>query len=291
MRSRWIILIVILAGAAVTAFAAGMAAFCAVAGRDSSVFGSRVGVITVKGPIISADDAVRDIAAMKRDDGVKAVVLRIETPGGSVGASQEILEAVRLLAEVKPVVASMGSIAASGGYYLACGATKILANPGTITGSIGVRMEHVAIGDLLRWAKVDVETLKSGRYKDIGSIDRPLGPEEKEILQGVLDELREQFKGTVAAARNLPMEKVDALADGRMFTGTRAVELGLVDGTGGFAEAIKLAAELGGIKGEPELSYPKKRGGWIKRMMEAAGGAAGSLAASADDHWRPAMKM
>ncbi len=292
MRYKWLLIVIPVAAMIFIAFMAGMVSFFATTGGDASIFGGgRVGVIEVRGPIISAEETVKDIEELKKEDKIKSVILRIESPGGSVGASQEILEAVKLLAKEKPLVASMGSVAASGGYYIACGATKILANPGTITGSIGVRMEHVAIGDLLRWAKVNLETLKSGRYKDIGTVERPLTDEERGILQELLDELRGQFKKEVMDSRGLSAEKVEALADGRVFTGIRAKDLGLVDEIGGFAEAIKLAAQLGGVSGEPELAYPKKRGGFIKRMVEGAAESVDFLAGSAMDYWRPAMKI
>ena len=175
---------------------------------------------------------------------------------------------------------------------MACGATKIMANPGTITGSIGVRMEHVAIGDVLKWARIDHETLKTGRFKDLGSIDRPLDAEERALIQGVLDQLLGQFKQAIVESRDLEMAEVDALSDGSLYTGQRAIELGLVDKLGGFAEAIRMAARLGGIEGEPSLAYPRKRGGWFKRMMDgAAVHAANLLSGVKVDYWRPVMEL
>jgi len=192
-----LLLIVLIGGA----FFAGMLAYLIAGGEGTTLAGSlggkKVGVVTVEGPIISAKDTVEDIERFRKDGGIASVVLRIESPGGSVAAAQEILEAVKKLAKDKPVVASMGSVAASGGYYIACGATKILANPATITGSIGVRMEHVMIGDLLRWAKIDHETLKSGRFKDLAPIDRPMTPQERAIIQDMLVDMHQQFKEAV----------------------------------------------------------------------------------------------
>ena len=255
-----VLLIIVLIGGA---FFAGMLAYLIAGGEGITLAGSlgrkRVGIVTVEGPIISAKDTVEDIARFRKDGGIAAVVLRIESPGGSVAASQEILEAVRRLAKDKPVVASMGSVAASGGYYIACGATKILANPATITGSIGVRMEHVMIGDLLKWAKVRHETLKSGRFKDLAPIDRPMTPQERAIIQDMLVDMHQQFKEAVASARGLDLDTVGKLADGRTYTGRQALGLGLIDELGGFTQASKLAGELGGIKGEPKLIYPKRR--------------------------------
>jgi protease-4 len=219
------------------------------------------------------------------------VILWIDSPGGSVGASQEILEAVRLLSKEKPVIASMGTVAASGGYYVALGAERILANPGTITGSIGVRMEHINVGRLLDWARIGHETLKSGKYKDMGAIDRPLTPEERRLLEETLKGLHAQFKQAVADFRNLDLSEVDIIADGRIFTGQEAIKLGLVDTIGGFAKAIELAAEMGGIEGEPELTYPGKHRMWFMRLVEEARVAVEIFAQGAGDYWRPVMSL
>lgn len=250
-----------------------------------------VGLVTVEGQIISADDIIRDIDDFRKDDGIKSVVLRIESPGGSIGASQEILEAVSMLSQKKPVVASMGSVAASGGYYVACGATKILANPGTVTGSIGVRLEHIMVEDLLKWAKVRHETLKSGRFKDLASFDRPMTPEERAILQGMLDDMHLQFKEVVAKTRNLDMEKVNELADGRVYTGRQALDLKLVDELGGLAEALKLAGSLGGIKGDPEVIRPKKRLPFLERFFDSTAKVFIEKSSAVLDYWQPFMMM
>ena len=258
---------------------------------DGWALSGRVGVVTVDGAIVSADDAVAELDRFRDEDNIKSVILRIESPGGSVAASQEIFEAVKRLAQKKPVVASMGSVAASGGYYIACGATKILANPGTVTGSIGVRMEHVMLGDLLRWAKIGHETLKSGRFKDLGSFDRPLSPEDRALLQGLIDDIHVQFKETVAQSRKLDAAKVDELADGRVYTGRQAQALGLVDELGGLSEAVKLAGTLGGLGEDPKLVHPKKRLRVIERMMEGASALLEQGVRGAFDVWQPMLMM
>lgn len=296
MGNRWLIAVLIAVVVLGIAFVLGMFSFLlsgGSGGRGSfAVFGGKkVGVVKVEGAIISADGVIEDIEQVRQDDSVASVVIRIESPGGSVGASQEILEAIRILAKEKPVVASMGNVAASGGYYVALGAQEILANPGTVTGSIGVRMEHVNIGGLLKWARIGHETLKSGKYKDLASMDRPLGPEERALLEEILMQMHDQFKADVAAARGLDRQEVDRIADGRMYTGQEAVALGLVDRTGGFAEAIKLAAKLGGISGEPNLVYPEKRRMWFMRFVEEASIALGKLAQGSVDYWRPVMSI
>ena len=286
------LVLILLAGGA---FLAGLA-FVMFAGvgstRDGFSLKGKVGVVTVDGPIVSADVAVKRLDRFRTDDSIRSVILRIESPGGSVAASQEILEAVRKLAGKKPVVASMGNVAASGGYYIACGATRVLANPGTITGSIGVRMEHVMLADLLQLIRVKHETLKSGKFKDIGSFDRPITPEEREILQGMLDDIHQQFKEEVAKSRGLTAEQVDSIADGRIYSGRQAKQLGLVDELGGLPDAIAVAGKLGGIKGDPKLVYPEKRNRLVERIFESAASVAIAKAKElgvAGDYWQPMM--
>lgn len=269
------------------AFLFGMASYY-FGGEDSWSFGGSVGVITIEGPILSSDETIGDIEKFKKENGIKSVVLRIDSPGGSVGAAQDILESVRALAKEKPVIASLGSVAASGGYYVACGATKILANEGSVTGSIGVRMEHVMVGDLLKWAKIQSETLKSGRFKDIVSSTRPMTPEERRIMQGILDDIHLQFKESVVSTRGLPMEKVNEIADGRVYTGRQAVKLGLVDEIGGFGEAVQLAAKLGGITGEPRIKRPGGSHRFIKRILDSADSIFGN-SVFFSGHWQPMM--
>lgn len=250
-----------------------------------------VGMITVEGKIISSDEIIDELRRFKKNKDIKAIILRIESPGGSIAASQEILEAVSSFAKKKPVVASMGAVAASGGYYIACGATRILANPGTVTGSIGVRLEHVMVGDLLKWAKIQHETLKSGKFKDMTPIDRPISPEERAILQEMLDDMHLQFKEAVAKARNLDMEKVNELADGRVYSGRQAFRLKLVDELGGLPDAIKLAAKLGGITGDPRIIRPKKRHPFFERIFESAAAALAKETTGMANYWQPFMMM
>lgn len=295
MKHKGLLVTAIVCVLIVGAFFFGLFAYLLVRGPSDEngpfAIGGRVGLITIDGTIISANDIVRDIEGFRKNNDIKSVIMRLESPGGSVGASQEILEAVKRLAEKKPVVASMGSVAASGAYYIACGATRILASPGTITGSIGVRLEHLMVGDLLSWAKVKHETLKSGHFKDLGSIDRPMTPEERAILQGLLDDMHKQFKEEIVKARGLEAEKVDSLADGRVYTGRQALELGLVDAIGGLSEAVVLAGNLGGIKGEPKLVRPQKRLKLIDRFFEAAGSALEKGKITASGYWQPVFMM
>ncbi len=219
----------------------------------------RVALLRVEGPIIDARDAIDELKEYRDDHSVKAIVLRIDSPGGAVAPSQEIYAEVKKACEQKSVVVSMGSIAASGGYYIASPATKILANPGTLTGSIGVIMELPNLEGLMSKIGIKTEVIKSGKYKDMASTFRTMEKEEREILQGVMDNVHNQFIAAVAEGRKLPVEDVRALADGRIFTGEQAKSLRLVDELGTIEDAIAAAAALGGIEGEPDVVTRKEK--------------------------------
>ncbi len=227
---------------------------------DSFSTGDKVALLSIEDVILDSKVYLESITSIKKDQNIKAVVLRINSPGGAVGPSQEIYSEVLKLSEEIPVVASLGAVAASGGYYIACGADKILTNPGTVTGSIGVIAQFVNYKELLEWAKVDVEVLKSGKFKDSGSPLKDLTPEERAYLQSTIDDVHNQFKKAVSDTRKLKPEEVNAVADGRIFTGQQAVDLKLVDEIGTMNDAIDTAAKLGGIDGEPNVTqYPKKK--------------------------------
>ncbi len=226
---------------------------------DLSLGGNRVALVEVEGLIVDADRVVRELDDHAEDASIRAVVVRIQSPGGVVGPTQEIYDAVRRVRRKgKPVVASMGAIAASGGYYLAAAADRIVANPGTLTGSIGVLMQLAEIEGLLKRVGVHFEVVKAGRHKDIGNVGRPMTDEERAILQGLLDDMYEQFVSAVAVGRGLDREKVLAAADGRIYSGRRAKELGLVDALGGLDDAVRLAGSLAGIPGKPRLIRPRR---------------------------------
>ena len=224
-----------------------------------SLGGSRVAVVEVEGLIIDAERVVRELSDYGEDPSIRAVVVRIQSPGGVVGPTQEIYDAIRRVrGQGKPVVASMGSVAASGGYYLAAAATRIVANPGTLTGSIGVIMQLAEIEGLLQRVGVRYEVIKAGRFKDSGSFARPMTPEERAVLQAVLDDMHDQFVTAIAEGRRLGKDRVRTLADGRVYSGRMAKELGLVDALGGLEEAIRLAGDLGGIPGKPRIVRPRR---------------------------------
>jgi protease-4 len=220
----------------------------------------KIGVVTIDGTITDSEPIITQLVEFKKDKAIKAIILRINSPGGGVAPSQEIYREIRKTVATKTVIASMGSVAASGGYYVACAADKIVANPGTLTGSIGVIMEFVQLEDLLRKIGVGLEVLKSGEFKDIGSPYRKLTEKDKELLTSLISDIQKQFVEAVAQGRNLPVEKVREIADGRILSGSQGKELGLVDQLGNFQDAVELAKQMAGIKGEVSLVYPKKSG-------------------------------
>lgn len=215
-----------------------------------------VGVVEVRGMIIDSRDVMRQLREFRKNSRVKAIVLRVESPGGVVGPSQEISEEIKKVAAVKKVVVSMGSVAASGGYYIAAPASKIFANPGTITGSIGVLMKFSNVEGLLGRIGMKSFTLKTGAFKDAGSPVRPMTLEERLMLQRVIDSAHSQFVRAVAEGRRLSVEEVKKIADGRILSGEQALALKLVDRLGNLQDAIDEAGRLGGINGEPEVILP-----------------------------------
>ena len=236
--------------------------------QKSMPMGDRIALIRVEGLITDSKEATEDIKEYVKNPSIKAIVLRIDSPGGAVGPAQEIYEEVRKAAAKKKVIVSMGSVAASGGYYIASPATKIIANPGTLTGSIGVIMEIPNISGLMDKLGIKTEVVKSGRHKDIASIFRGIGKEEREILQGVLDNVHSQFIKAVAEGRNMLPSDVEKIADGRVFTGEQALKEGLIDELGDLEDAVQAAAKLSGIKGEPAIVSKKERFSLIDLIRE-----------------------
>ncbi len=218
-----------------------------------------IAIVEVKGPIFESGPVNEKLEKYRKNPSVKAVVLRIDSPGGSVGASQEIYSEVKKLALKKKVIVSMGAVAASGGYYIAVPAAKILANPGTVTGSIGVLMDHVEVEELLKWAKISAEILKAGKLKDMGSSLRKMSPEDRIVLQGLLDNMHEQFLKAISEGRKIPLEEMRKIGTGQVYTGEQALALKLVDQLGNLQDAIEVAKNEVGIKGEPTLIRPHKK--------------------------------
>lgn len=221
--------------------------------------GEKVALVRVEGPIMDSKNTVEEIKDYVKDASVKAIVLRVDSPGGAVVPSQEIYEEVKKAVSKKKVVVSMGALAASGGYYISAPASRIVANPGTLTGSIGVIMEIPNLKGLMDKVGVKTEVIKSGRHKDIASVFRGVGKEEREILQGALDDVHDQFIKAVSEGRKMLLEDARKIADGRIFTGKQAMSKGLVDELGDLEDAVKVAAKLSGIKGEPNVVSKKEK--------------------------------
>jgi protease-4 len=250
-------------------------------GVSSLTAREQLGVLEVREMILDPQSALEQLDGFAENDKIKGVLVRLESPGGAVGASQEIYrELIKIRARGKKVVASMGSVAASGAYYIACAADTIVANPGTITGSIGVRSEFLTTQELFKKVGIKFNVVKSGKFKDVGNMSRDMTPEEAALMQGIVDDLYNQFLDDVAAARRLPRDSVRAVADGRVLTGRQALNLGLVDATGNYHDAVDQLARMCGIEGKPTLVKRKKR--WMEMFAEygesAAQGALPKLA-------------
>jgi protease IV len=212
-----------------------------------------VGILEITGPIDDSTDYLDIIKGFKEDEGIKAVVVRLDSPGGKVGPSQEIYEALLKLRKEKPVVASMGSVAASGAYYIACSADTIYALSGTLTGSIGVILEMFDVTEGMKKLGISAHTITGGRLKDAGSPFKKMSPEEEKYFLALAQDVHDQFKGAVAASRKIKREKIDEYADGRVFSGRQALGLKLIDKLGGLDSAIEEARKRGGIEGEPRI--------------------------------------
>jgi protease-4 len=235
-----------------------------------SVIGTdRVAMVKIEGILLSSEHVVEELNEYADDSSVKAIVIRIDSPGGGVVASQEIYNAVRnAKKEGKKIIVSMGSVAASGGYYVAAAADKIVANPGTLTGSIGVKMEFANVEKLLEKIGVKGMVVKAGEFKDIGSPYRDMTAQEKKLLQDVIDDVHSQFIKAVAEGRNLPEADVRAIADGRIFTGQQALALKLVDQLGDLGDSIRLAGSMAGIKGRPKVVEKRKKIPFLEYLKE-----------------------
>jgi protease-4 len=229
--------------------------------------GERVGIIPIEGIISDSEEVVAQIQNFSDDQKVRAVVLRVNSPGGGVAPSQEIYQAVLELKKKKKVVVSMGSVAASGGYLIAVAADRILANPGTITGSISAVIHYANAEELMKKIGVSSYVIKSGKFKDIGSPTRKMTEEERTLIQAIVDDIYDQFVQVIALNRKIPLQNIQQMADGRVFSGRQAKERGLVDGLGGLQDAVVLAGRLAGMEGKPETVYgAKKKEGFLSYL-------------------------
>jgi protease IV len=252
----------------------------AMAGDSTEItLGDKVAVIPIEGEIIEARETLDALRRYAENDSVKAIVIRINSPGGAIAPSQEIYSAIRRTraASGKPIIASLDSVAASGGFYIAAACDQIVANPGSITGSIGVILQWFDVKELVQWAKLKPNTITSGALKDAGSPFRELTDAERQYFQGIVSQLHSQFVRDVAKGRGAKMkyEEVAKVADGRIFTGEQALQLKLVDQLGSIDDAVRIAGKLAGIEGEPSKLWPKPR---EERLLELlTGGDAESL--------------
>jgi protease-4 len=223
-------------------------------------FGPQVAIVELEGVILDVDDLVRELKRARENPMVRAVVIRINSPGGVVGPTQELHQAIQRLRQAgKPVVASLGAIAASGGYYVAVAADEIVANPGTLTGSIGVIMQMANVEGLLKKVGVDYIVVKAGLYKDVGNFARQMTPEERRVLQNLLDDVHSQFIRAVAEGRKLDEVEVRKFADGRIFSGSQAKRLHMVDALGSLEDAVNRAASLAGLPVPPHVVPPRRK--------------------------------
>jgi protease-4 len=223
-------------------------------------YGAHVGLIRVEGVIADSRTVIEDLRYFEETGGIEALVIRIDSPGGGVSATQEIVAEIERIRESgMPVVASMGSVAASGGYYIACSADSVFANAGTLTGSIGVIMSFTNLEGLFSKVGMSFDVIKSGEYKDIGSWSREMTSAERELLQATVDDIHAQFVEAVSMGRGLSVDEVAAFADGRVFSGRQALSWDLIDGLGTLDDAVMAAGRMGGIEGEPRIMEPVKR--------------------------------
>ncbi len=231
--------------------------------REEIVFegtGDEVAVVDVKGVILESEEVVRQLKNFSDDRSVVAIILRVDSPGGGVVASQEIYEEVKSVKKSgKIIVVSMGSLAASGGYYVSCGATRIVCNKGTLTGSIGVISEFMQFDSLLGKIGVKMNVIKSGKLKDAGSPFRTMTDVDREYFQSLMDNVHKQFVKAVETERKISHDTLTMYADGRVFTGEQALKLGLVDTLGTFEDAVRIAADLAGIRGKPSIIREAKK--------------------------------
>lgn len=264
-RSRTL-LWVLIGGAAFFIFVLAVFAIVYVTVKDQGTYtvsggsGGRIAVVDVEGVIISPGDTVKQLKKFADDDSVKAIVLHLNTPGGGAAASEEIYREVKRIRDEKKkkIVASIETVGASGGYYIASACNKIYADEASIVGSIGVIMEWYNYGDLLHWAKMKEIIIKAGELKDTGDPTRDLTPAEREYLQGMADNMHQQFIANVASGRGMKVEEIQPIATGRVWTGKQALPLKLIDSLGDFEVAVKETAKSVGIKGEPSIVRQEK---------------------------------
>ena len=230
---------------------------------------ARIGVVNIDKMIVNSEKSIKLINDFVERDDIDGIVIRINSPGGGVAASQEIYEKIKSISEkkLKPIIASMGSVAASGGYYIAIGADSVIANPGTTTGSIGVIMGYPIATNLLEKLGLEYQTIKSGKLKDSGSFSRKVNSDDLKYFQNVVDDLHNQFVDVVSYERSMPLDIVNELATGEIFTGRQAFRLGLVDGLGTLEDAVDIAASNLDFELPAEIVYPEEENSGIWKLL------------------------
>jgi len=273
--SRRTIIVLVVVATVLFAVMLGLFLALAIAGSESDVAGFKtwnkgLGYIEIQGTIVDATETVRQLKALEHSSQVKGILIRVDSPGGVTSPSHEIYEEIRRIRDGgMPIIVSMGSLAASGGYYVSAPATRIVANPQTLTGSIGVIMEFPVLKGMMDKIGVKVEVVKSRVHKDIGSPFRDMNDQDRELLQGVVTDAYDQFVSIVSTERKIPEDSVRAFADGRIMTGRQALAFDLVDTLGTLEDAKRIAASLCGIEGEPRLIRPSRRlGSWVRDLLE-----------------------
>ncbi|TWI71223.1 signal peptide peptidase A [Desulfobotulus alkaliphilus] len=263
----------------------------------SEVQGESIGVVELYGPIMDSSQILEDIRKFRDNEKIRAIVLRVDSPGGGVGPSQEIYRALQMARKEKPVIASFGSVAASGGYYVAAATDGIMANAGTVTGSIGVILGYTNFRELAERIGLQSVVIKSGEHKDMASPVKDLSSEDRDILQALVDRMHRQFVRDVATGRDMEENTVATLADGRIYAGEEAMELGLVDRLGNFEDALSWAAEKAGIDPDKWVAvYPERERSWLWDIID---GGAQSLVNAMDRKmgftggylWTPGMQQ
>ncbi len=244
--------------------------FFPIVDKEKLINGPGIGVVEIKGIIEDSKIIIKNLKKFASDSNIKGILIRIDSPGGTVGPTQEIFGEIRKIISRKKVYVSIGNVAASGGYYIAAAGEKIFANPGSTTGSIGVIMQTINAEQLIKFMKIDVETIKSGKYKDIGAPFKELTAEEREMLNGVVKDIHNQFIEDVAKARRLDIERLREIADGRIMTGLLAKKYGLVDEIGSMEDAAERLWKDLSMSGEPRQIYPKKQTpSFLKEVMDS----------------------
>lgn len=267
-KGKGIVSVLLVFGAMFLMFFLFSATILVASGDGMDFSDANIGVVEITGPIMESKDVVARLQKLAKDETIKGIVVRVDSPGGAVAPSQEMYQAVKRASEKKPLAVSMGSTAASGGYYLALGATKIFANSGSVTGSIGVITQLFNVSKLVEKVDVEIHTVKTGEYKDSGSPFREFDDTDEAYFRQLIDDIYDQFITDVAEARKLDKEKVREVADGRVFTGRQAKKLKLVDELGTFDDAVNWVAKEAKIEGEPKLAYPVIETSFLAELLK-----------------------